>query len=252
MFIRPKIQLWLGILVCTTIILTNHISVVQPLTYNQVEQIAHQVTARISGKQGITFSLTTTGSAVLIARDGNIYYGITNTHVIEKAENYTLVTQDGEKHSVKADQIKPLPNVDMAVVSFTSDRDYPLVQLGDSNALEVNQTVYLTGWMRGILLYCGEKRLLQHSNQLSKEGFGLAYSNLSEKGMSGGSLLDSEGRLIAIHSAHAELREDNPFGLKVIGLGIPINTLIRLAPEADLDPGLIAILNTASSASPSP
>lgn len=252
MLLKKPIRHWLTVLAGTAIVLLNLSSTGLALPREQIEEIARQSTARIYGREGTLIGVETAGSVVLIARDGNTYYGLTNAHVVQKTGDYfTLVTLDGQEHRVDPKQTKLLPKVDLAVVRFTSDRNYPLIQLGDSDSLQIGQTVYLTGWLGGIMRYFNEGQLIDRTSQLTEEGFGLAYSNVSDKGMSGGSLLDEEGRLIGIHSARGKVTPNSePNGSIAVGLGVPINTLIQLAPQAGLDPGLIIILNSASRPTP--
>ncbi|AFZ16414.1 S1 family peptidase [Allocoleopsis franciscana] len=248
MLLNKPIRHWLSVLAGTAIILLNLNSTGLALPREQLEEIARQSTARIYGREGTFIGVETAGSVVLIARDGNTYYGLTNAHVVrERGDYFTLVTLDGQEHRVDPKQTKLLPNVDLAVVRFSSDRNYPLIQLGDSDSLQIGQTIYLTGWLGGIMRYFNEGKLIDRTNQLTQERFGLAYSNVSDKGMSGGSLLDEEGHLIGIHSARGTVtRNSEPNGSITVGLGVPINTLIQLAPQAGLDPALITTLNSAS------
>ncbi len=241
MLLKKPIRYCLSVLTATTVVLLNLNSTALALPREQIEEIARQSTARIYGREGTFIGVETAGSVVLIAREGNTYYGLTNAHVVRKIGDYfTLVTLDGQEHRVDPKQTKLLPNVDLAVVRFTSDRKYPLIQLGDSDSLQIGQTIYLTGWLGGIMRYFNEGKLIDHTSQLTPEGFGLAYSNASDKGMSGGSLLDEEGRLIGIHSARSKVtRNSEPNGSVTVGLGVPINILIQLAPQAGLDPGLL-------------
>jgi serine protease Do len=248
MRLKKPIRYWLSVVAGTAIVLLNLSSIGLALPPEQIEEIARQSTARISGRGGSVIGVETAGSVVLIAREGNTYYALTNAHVVRNTGDYfTLVTLDGQKHRVDPKQTKLLPNVDLAVVRFTSDRNYPIIELGDSDSLEIGQTIYLTGWLGGIMRYFNEGKLIDRTSQLTQEGFGLAYSNASDKGMSGGSLLNEEGHLIGIHSARSKVtRNSDPNASIAVGLGIPINTLIQLAPQAGLDPGLIVILNSAS------
>ncbi|HEY9610466.1 serine protease [Allocoleopsis sp.] len=248
MLLKKPSRRWLSVLASTTIVLLNLNSTCLALPREQIEEIARQSTARIYGREGTVIGVETAGSVVLIARDGNTYYGLTNAHVVRETGDYfTLVTLDAQEHRVDPKQTKLLPNVDLAVVRFISDRNYPLIQLGDSDSLQIGQTIYLTGWLGGIMRYFNEGKLVEYTSQLTQEGLGLAYSNVSDKGMSGGSLLDEEGRLIGIHSARGRVtRNSEPKSSIAVGLGVPINTLIQLAPQAGLDPALITILNSAS------
>lgn len=91
------------------------------------------------------------------------------------------------------------------------------------------------------------KTLLSEENQAAtvfkdisaateEKGYQLSYTNFSQGGMSGGAVLDSQGRLIGIHSA----AEGERVGLREIqlglSLGIPIQTFLSSAKQAGIQP----------------
>lgn len=69
-----------------------------------------------------------------------------------------------------------------------------------------------------------------------EKGYQLSYTNFSQGGMSGGAVLDSQGRVIGIHSA----AEGERVGLREIqlgfSLGVPIQTFLSSAKQAGIQP----------------
>jgi tetratricopeptide (TPR) repeat protein len=76
-------------------------------------------------------------------------------------------------------------------------------------------------------------------------GYELVYTSITYGGMSGGVVLDSQGRVIGIHGlAEGESQTDE--GPIQLGnsLGIPINTFVGLAPRFKLSPQQLSIAST--------
>ncbi len=74
------------------------------------------------------------------------------------------------------------------------------------------------------------------SSFTQEKGYQLRYTNFSQGGMSGGPVLDTQGRVIGIHTA----AEGERVGLREIqlgfSLGIPIKTFLRSAERAGIKP----------------
>ena len=74
------------------------------------------------------------------------------------------------------------------------------------------------------------------SSFTQKKGYQLSYTNFSQGGMSGGAVLDTQGRVIGIHTA----AEGERVGLREIqlglSLGIPIKTFLSSAERAGIKP----------------
>ncbi|MCC3582651.1 COP23 domain-containing protein [Microcoleus sp. PH2017_30_WIL_O_A] len=180
--------------------------VVQPqsavgLAQEDVNTIAEQITVMIDGSDDAQISK---GSGVIIRHEGNVYYVITNRHVIEKEGNYQLQTVDGNRYVVNYRQIQKLPGLDLAVVQFSSDKNYRVAQLGDSDLLSRRQKIYVVGYATpgAIIPYRpfipAEGTILERL-PASREGYALIYNlNIILPGMSGGPILDEQGRLIGI------------------------------------------------------
>lgn len=200
--------------------------VVLSLTPVEVNNIAQTVTVRIDG-DGI-------GSGVIFERKGETYFVLTNRHVVSKDGRYEIHTKDGGSYPVYYS--KELPGLDLAVLQFNSNKNYPIASLGDSDQINEGMTVYVVGWadrLPGI-----DERSYQFTDgsirsRLKKpdEGYALVYNNEAIPGMSGGPVLDENGRLVGINGRATPPEEKTG---TVLRLGIPINTF--LAARNNLQP----------------
>ncbi|MCC5634577.1 trypsin-like peptidase domain-containing protein [Nostoc sp. CHAB 5844] len=184
-----------------------------------VNNIAQQVTVRIDGAN--------TGSGVIIRRQGNTYTVLTNWHVVAKVRGYNLQTYDSKTHQVN--NIRHIGNIDVAEVQFTSTENYRQAELF-TEQLAAGTTVYTAGWADPDAVsvsreYVIVQQLLTRVVQRPKDEYALVFSNATKAGMSGGPVLDEQGRLVGIHgqARRDERTQTTDF------LGIPINTYGRLA-----------------------
>lgn len=117
-----------------------------PLTgiAGKIDSIAQQITLRIDARNPDNGN----GSGIIIAHQGQTYYVLTAEHVVKKPDEYTIVTPDGQKHSVKANDIVKENGLDVAIVKFTSNKTYLVATLAKYN-LFINSKrhwVFLSGF----------------------------------------------------------------------------------------------------------
>ena len=163
------------------------------------------------------------GSGFFVSSDGLI---VTNKHVVDKKEvSYTVFTNDGEKHEAKVIALDPI--LDIAIIKIEG-QDFPYLNFGDSEKLEIGQSVIaignalgefrntvsvgvVSGLARSIVAgdFSGNSELLDHVIQTD------AAIN---PGNSGGPLLDLSGRVIGVNVAVAQ-------GSQSIGFALPINSV---------------------------
>ncbi|OCR02028.1 hypothetical protein BCD67_07580 [Oscillatoriales cyanobacterium USR001] len=204
------------------------------LAQENVNTIAEEITVMIDGanddQQG-------KGSGVIIGREGNIYYVLTNTHVIEKDGDYQVQTVDGIRYVVNYRQIQKLPGLDLAVVQFSSNQNYRVAKLGNSDQVSRRQKIYVVGYATPGVVFTdrqfipAEGMILDRVSD-SKDGYALVYSlNLAQRGMSGGPVLDEQGQLIGINGL---AQRDETTGRADLILGIPTNNfrtrLVEIVP----------------------
>ena len=206
------------------------IALVQPqlavaLTTDEVYDLAGEVSVRIDGPSGGLSN----GTGVIVDKQGNIYTVLTNWHVVKTSGSYVLTTSDDQRHVVNASQIQQLPGVDLAMLQFTTNQNYRVVEKGNSDLVRSGQTVYVAGWpnqsqaISERIFTPTQGRIVTRLSK-PKDGYALAYDNLARPGMSGGPVLDEQGRLIAING-RADVDLSGAAGLV---LGIPINTFENL------------------------
>ncbi len=156
------------------------------------------------------------GSGVIIAPDG---YVLTNDHVVHNAGKLTATLADGT--TLDATLVGTDPATDLAVIRADGFR-LPHAMLGDSDALRVGQLVIAIGNPYGFqstvstgvvsalgrALRSREGRLIENIIQ---------HTAPLNPGNSGGPLVDSKGRIVAINTAII-------FTAQGIGFSIPSST----------------------------
>ncbi len=218
-----------------------------------LEQKAKQFTVKINNNKGGN------GSGVIIAKEGNTYTVLTSAHVFGESSNstklcdrceYEIIAPDNQAYPVERSTIKVEVGVDLAVVKFTaSNQNYQVATLANYNPNSYNY-MFTAGypklgdnspWLFTMgQIFDKERGLLQSKQSDFKTdtsgklqtassltgGYELVYSSITYGGMSGGPVLDSQGRVIGIHG-RAEAEE----GRIQLGysLGIPISTFLGIA-----------------------
>ncbi|KKP79442.1 MAG: hypothetical protein A2271_04165 [Candidatus Moranbacteria bacterium RIFOXYA12_FULL_35_19] len=160
------------------------------------------------------------GTGFFITPDGMI---VTNRHVVDDSSaDYTIVANDEKEYPAKVLAIDP--NNDIAILKIEGE-NYPILELGDSDAIQIGQTVIAIGnslgefsntVSRGII--SGLQRDLTAGNglrQTEKLNNIIQTDAAINPGNSGGPLLDINGQVIGINVAIAENAQN-------IGFAIPI------------------------------
>ncbi len=204
----------------------------------------------------------TVGSGVIIAKEGKTYYVLTVTHnfsqeQVSKDAEYGILTSDKKVHQVtkindgrectnrfleaiKNKKVetalvrfgcfdnKKINGYDLAIVSFESQKNYPVASLGDASKLQEEDIVYISGWPK---IEAEPKLKLDGNMQLDSEGkiickdpaperqrrlawgplkasipvtekdngYGLYYTDYTRPGMSGGPVFNTGGEVVGIH-----------------------------------------------------
>ncbi|MEM8779002.1 MAG: serine protease [Cyanobacteria bacterium P01_G01_bin.49] len=174
---------------------------VQALTGEEINDIARNITVLIRSEKGH-------GSGFIISKSNNTYYVLTANHVVGSQDDYRIVTHDKEIYTIDYSKVKKLPDSDLSVVEFTSDRTYQTAKLADSSTATQGSSVFVSGWPRLTTVgnAAGGELIRQFTNgQISGflpksiDGYQMIYTNTTLAGMSGGPVLDTGGRVIGIH-----------------------------------------------------
>ena len=210
----------------------------------KIDDIAEQITVRIDN-----LSEDGNGSGVIIARQGNTYYVLTAKHVlcltgkdsecVSNGENQ-IVTPDGKIHAIDPRTVKiPAEWLDLAVVSFESKETYQIATLGNYQLKD--GWIFTSGFpdtddgskpqriLTGGKIFSEENAnfFIKDSYSLSN-GQELVYTNISYPGMSGGVILDFQGRLIGINnSSEGSVEITSREKFKSLNLGYTLGIYIK-------------------------
>ncbi|HMP89235.1 MAG TPA: trypsin-like peptidase domain-containing protein [Kiritimatiellia bacterium] len=138
------------------------------------------------------------GSGVIISREG---YLLTNNHVIEGAQSVEVVLNDGTKLPAKI--IGRDHHTDLAVLKIeASDREFPPVEIGDSDALRVGEFVIALGSPFSLASSVTLGIVSQKGRSIGLLPFEdfIQTDAAVNRGNSGGPLLDVDGRLVGINT----------------------------------------------------
>ncbi len=186
------------------------------------------------------------GSGVIVSDDG---YIMTNHHVIDGADEITVVFIDGEES--EAEIIGSDRETDIAVLKVERD-DLPYIKLGNSDKTRVGEFVLAIGSpldanlahtvSLGIVSAKGRNiGLLQGRDYLGFEDF-IQTDAAINPGNSGGALINLDGELVGINSAIASRSGGNDG----IGFSIPVNLADRimkdLMDDGEVSRGYLGIL----------
>ncbi|HEY4192666.1 MAG TPA: Do family serine endopeptidase, partial [Mesorhizobium sp.] len=165
------------------------------------------------------------GSGVLVDPTGIV---VTNFHVIKDADEVKVATSDGREFTSKV--LLKDETLDLAVLKIDSDKPFPVVVIGDSDALEVGDLVLAIGNPFGVgqTTTSGIVSALARSHiGISDSGFFIQTDAAINPGNSGGALINMGGQLVGINTAIFS-RSGGSIG---IGFAIPSN-MVRAFTEA--------------------
>ncbi len=209
--------------------------VVLALSPAEINRVAKQITVRVDSQAP--------GSGVIIKRNGNRYTVLTAAHVVATVDEYTIITNDGQEYPVNLDTMTKFSGVDLAMVEFTSNRSYPVVKIGNSQQLSEGSESYVAGFpsrtqaLTDIIYTFTTGNITANATRPLTDGYALVYTNNTLPGMSGGPVLDNDGKLLGIHgradtTTKVQNQNINPdiFIKTGFNLGIPIHTFLKMAP----------------------
>ena len=162
------------------------------------------------------------GSGFIISPNG---YILTSNHVVsEKDADYTVIYEPNKTYPAKVISRDPIN--DVAIIKINV-KNFPFLELGDSNKIELGQTVIAVGNALGEFhdtvstgVVSGLSRFITAVSGLSQQAEslrGLIQTDAAiNPGNSGGPLVDIEGKVIGINTAMV-------MGAQNIGFAIPID-----------------------------
>ncbi|MFM6243138.1 MAG: serine protease [Dolichospermum sp.] len=228
-------------------------SFVNNLVIKNNQKIANSITVKILSQEFI-------GTGIIINKQVNqenqTYTIITNNHVLMAADKpvYQIQTPDGKIYLAKIIQTVKGEN-DLGILQFTSNQNYQVTKIG--NPLTVGEKVFANGFTNEQTTSetssenIPEKKIFTQGyitlilDKPLEGGYQIGYTNDVYKGMSGGPLLNIQGKLVGINGVHknplwevTELYADGSQPCQAIqdiiprnSWAIPIKTVEKIIPE---------------------
>jgi len=180
------------------------------------------------------------GSGVIVSEDG---YILTNTHVVEGADEIQVVLPDAKK-SYDAKLVGTDPQTDVAVLKI-DESGLPAITFADSDQVAVGDVVFAIGNPMGV----GQSVTMGIVSAKGRSGFGMTeYEDFIQTdasinpGNSGGALVDAQGRLIGINTFIVSRSGGN----QGLGFAIPVNlarfVMDQLAEHGKVTRGKLGVL----------
>ncbi len=159
------------------------------------------------------------GSGFIVSPDGLI---MTNNHVVRGADKIEVTLNDGQLRSAKLVGTDPRTDLALIKIEKIDEQDFPFLELGDSENLEVAEWVIAIGnpfqlqasVTVGVISALGRQglKITDHEDFIQTDA-------AINPGNSGGPLLNLEGKVIGINTAIAS----RSGGYMGIGFAIPSN-----------------------------
>lgn len=165
------------------------------------------------------------GSGVIVGKDGLV---VTNHHVIEGMSEIKVALSD--RREFEAEVKLRDPKTDLAVLKIKTGGDFPVLEMGDSEKLEVGDLVLAIGNPFGVgqTVTQGIVSALARTHVgVSDYQFFIQTDAAINPGNSGGALVDANGRLIGINTAIFS----QSGGSHGIGFAIPV-TMVKAVVES--------------------
>lgn len=177
---------------------------------------------RQEGKQRVKIG---GGSGFFVSSDGVI---LTNRHVVISPDvDYTVVTTDEKEYSAEVLARDSINDIAIIKLKNTKSKKFPVLELGDSDEIELGQDVIAIGNALGAFkntvstgVISGLSRFITAQDGLSghvAQLRGLVQTDAAiNPGNSGGPLVNMDGEVVAINTAVVH-------GAQNIGFAIPVN-----------------------------
>lgn len=167
------------------------------------------------------------GSGVIVESRGIV---VTNNHVIEGADDIRVALADGREFESRL--LLKDERFDLAILAIDGAGPFPVIEFGDTDAIEVGDIVLAIGNPFGVgqTVTSGiVSALARNRVGVSDFGFFIQTDAAINPGNSGGALIDMNGRLIGINTAIFT----RSGGSNGIGFAIPANLVRAVAQTAE-------------------
>lgn len=212
----------------------------------QLYQKAALITVKVLSGQ-------TSGSGIIIQKQGNIYTVVTNHHVLifgNSNQSYKIQTPDHKIHEAQISNRINFNNYDLGLLQFNSSENYQVASLSRLSKIVPEEDVFAAGFpsesnpsQPELVLSTGKVQIF--SDVPFGGGYQIGYTNKVQKGMSGGPLFNRRGEIIGINGVHRYPLWGNPYVfqdgsfaspekkqlMSQYSWAIPIQTFLNFAPN---------------------
>ncbi len=209
-----------------------------PIDPGTTEDIAARVLPSVVSIQVTTAQGGGEGSGSIFTSDGMI---VTNNHVVAGAENGKIQVRLNDGRILDAKVVAADPQTDIAVIKAEGATDLQPIELGDSDALNVGESVVAIGSPLGLAstvttgIVSAKNRPVQATGEDGGEASlidAIQTDAAINPGNSGGALVNMEGKLVGIPSVIASLGgSQGQSGSIGLGFAIPSNQAQRIAQD---------------------
>jgi serine protease Do len=201
-----------------------------------IYQVAAEEATAVVGVTNYNASGTvqSTGSGVIFKNVGDKYYVLTNQHVVEDGSTFKIQFEDGTSIEAILRGVDAL--VDIAVLYFTSNNDYPVAAFADSDEITKGTLVLAVGNPSGYRYFgtmtlgivSGTKRYFDIDGDNVKDLFVpyIQHDAAINAGNSGGPLFDLSGNIVGINVIKISSVE-----IEGMGFAIPSNLARDVAED---------------------
>ena len=170
-----------------------------------------------------------TGSGFIISADG---YVVTNYHVVEGAQEVTVVTRNDQEFPAQI--IGYESGVDVALLKVEATA-LPYVRLGSSDVLVVGEQVCAIGNPLGEFTYTLTVGHLSAKDRMVSTG-GNAYNMLQtdvaiNSGSSGGPLFNTKGEVVGITTAKISGESNTGVSIDGLSFAVPIDDVLSIIED---------------------
>ncbi|MBK1986752.1 serine protease [Sphaerospermopsis aphanizomenoides BCCUSP55] len=211
----------------------------------EIAQYAKTITVQVNRPAGFGPGSADDGSGFIIKREGNTYIVLTCNHVVNplgSPKPARVRTSDGISYPINPGSVKSLGtntngSNDLALFTFTSDKNYPVAELRSPNQAQLGSKAFISGYpVNNDLNRIAENRVYDFQSgtiwksrdaSLSDGGYSLQYVAQTIGGMSGGPVLDVDAKVIGVHG-----KADTETDVKQLQSGKELKTDIKLGISA--------------------
>jgi S1-C subfamily serine protease len=184
------------------------------LTEAQLQQQARLITVKVLSGQS-------SGSGIILKKQGQVYTVLTNQHVLifgQSNQSYRIQTPDSQIYAAKTSKTANIKGGDLGLLTFHSQQKYQIASLSELVNFSQGEEVFAAGFpfagdgaTTGGGFSFSKGRIQMWSDRAFGGGYQIGLTISLRKGMSGGPLINLQGKVIGINGIHKYPLWGNPY-----------------------------------------